>query len=131
MLANDLMKADDDTMPAGLAFLSPAEFRIFSLLSRRGPFRIGEIKVHLGRLHPEFRQGYNTIGTLLKRLIQKGYVEQRDEGQTAHLFYSIVPYDRALSWHVERFLDSFLITSRADLRTMLDLVADRLTAAKW
>ncbi len=117
------------TRTACLPRLSPAEFRIYSLLSKQGPLTIKEIRLHLARLDPALTQGYNTVGTLLQRLIEKGYAEQQAQGRVAHTFHPTIPYEFALRWHFHRFLDSFLICSRADLRIVLTIVTDRLIEA--
>lgn len=117
------------TLTSQLPYLSPAEFRIYSLLSRHGPLTIREIRIQLARLDPTSTQGYNTVGTLLHRLIEKGYAEQQAQGQVSHWFRPTIPYDFALRWHVDRFLDGFRISSRADLRVVLEIVIDRLIEA--
>ena len=123
----ELKSMAEATLKTYLPYLSPAEFRIYSLLSKQGPLTIREIRMQLSRLDPALTQSYNTVGTLLERLMDKGYVEQHDQGGRAHVFRPTIPYDFALRLHVARFLDAFLISSsRADLRALLEIVADRL-----
>ncbi len=115
-----------ETSSPDFPYLAPSEFRIFSLLSKRGPLTIRDIGTQLARLDPEFRQGASSIGTLLQRLIQKGYVEQRGEEATARRFGAIYPYDQALRRHIERFFHDLMLDGPDDLRTLIEMALERL-----
>ena len=118
-----------DTSP-DFPYLAPSEFRIYSLLSKRGPLTIRDIGTQLARLDPGFSQGPSTLGTLLQRLIQKGYVEQRGEEATARLFRSIYPYDLALRRHVERFFQDLTLDGADDFRLLIEMALARMAPSK-
>ncbi len=109
-------------------YLAPSEFRIFFVLSLRNPLTIREIGHDLAHRYPDFRQGYSTLATILQRLISKGYVSQGEPGSTtAFLFHPTLPLDDVVRSHVEHFLDDHLLVEPAEIRTVVEVAAGKLT----
>ena len=109
--------------------LSPSEFRIFAVLARRGPLSIRDIGQTLARQDPHFSQGYNSLGTLLQRMVKKGYVTQEDPSGTAgKLYRPLLPYDFVIRRQIENFLDTLFLTSQEDLRVVIEVVQARLAS---
>lgn len=89
-------------------FLSPTEWRLFSLLSQRGPLTVRQLVAEL-ETFSEPTRSYTTVLTLAQRLTAKGYLVPSEKaashGPASAITYSpSVPYAEALRRHTERFL---------------------------
>ena len=111
--------------------LSPGEWRVFFLLSRRQPMTVAEIAQELTRLDPELARSYNTVKTFAERLCRKGYLRREPQpvtsgaGREAFAYSLAVPFEDALRLHVHRFLDQFALGGKADLDVIRRTLADR------
>lgn len=108
--------------------LSASEWRIFYLLSKRGPLRIKGLMAEMERLEPENRLAYTTVLTLAQRLVGKGYVAQQPAttDTTALVYIPQVPYEAALRLHVERFLADTTFYDPADLQAVRAIIDQHL-----
>ena len=112
-----------------IPLLSPSEFRIFAVLSHQGPLTIRDLGQKLACQDPSFSQGYNALGTLLLRMVKKGYVTQEDRAGTAgKLYRSVIPYDFVVRRQVENFLDTLPLVSLEDLQILGEVVQTRLAS---
>lgn len=115
-----------------LPFLSPAEWRIFALLSKKGPLTVRQLVAELAAVDFSSRS-YTTILTLAQRLVAKGYLSEGPKaaprGPSSAITYSAaVPYPEALRYHVERFLAQY--TSDPDDLLCLRQVVDQHLASR-
>lgn len=113
-------------------FLSPGEWRIFSLVARHGPFTVREIREELAREGSEALPGYTTLATLATRLVAKGYLSEgpkaASRGPTsASAFSATVPYDEALRLHTQRFLAQFALGGSDDLLRIRQVIEQNLS----
>ena len=108
--------------------LSPSEWRVFWIVSRRHPLTIAEIGRELARHEPdEAPLNDNTVRTFVKRLQSKGYLTvETSSGRDLLSYRPSVPYEIALRFHVNRFLDQFALSGRADLEALRALIEERL-----
>ena len=108
--------------------LSPSEWKVFWVLSKRHPLTIAEIGQELSRLDPELKLNDNTVRTFVKRLQSKGYLEE--EAASALLsFRPAVPFELALRFHVHRFVDQFALGGKGDLEILRQVLEERLTGS--
>jgi len=112
-----------------LPFLSPSEWRVFSLLCRKGPLTVRQIVEELEASSDDSRS-YTTLLTLAQRLTAKGYLAPGEKaasrGPTSAITYSpLVSYQEALRRHAERFLDQYA-PSPDDLLIVRQVVAKHL-----
>jgi predicted transcriptional regulator len=114
--------------------LSPSEWKVFSVLTRRNPLTSTEVIQELSRLDTDFSLNPATVRTFLKRLQDKDYLtaeplaDQEPQYRGRELQYRpSVPFDLALRRHVHRFLDQFALGGQADLEIVRDVVAERLS----
>jgi predicted transcriptional regulator len=115
--------------PARQELLSPSEWKVFWILSRRHPLTIAEIGLELSRQDPGVTLADNTVRTFVKRLQKKGYLaEDSSSPRDLMAFRPSVPFEVALRFHVDRFLDQFALGGRGDLETLRRVVEERLTA---
>jgi len=113
-------------------FLSPGEWRIFSLLARRGPLTVRQILEELAPEGSEALPSYTTIGTLAVRLVAKGYLSEgpktASRGPTSAVaFSSTVPYDEALRNHTQRFLAQYALGGADDLFRIRQVIEQNLS----
>jgi predicted transcriptional regulator len=115
-------------MQASSSLLSPSEFRIYAVLARHGPLTIRDVGRLLAQRDPDFSLGYNSLGTLLQRMVRKGFVLQEDPQGTAagKLYRPLASLDFAIEQQVEAFLDSLRLDSQEDLRIVIEIVSARL-----
>ena len=117
---------DSATLPSELPFLSPAEWRIFSLVSKKGPITVRQLVAEL-EASSEPSRSYTTILTLAQRLAAKEYLVP-SERATAHgpgsaITYSAsVPYVEALRRHAERFLSQYALGDPEDLSIITEVL---------
>jgi len=115
-------------------FLSPAEWLVFSLLSKKGPLTVRQIVAEL-ETAAEAARSYTTILTLAHRLTAKGYLSQSDRaaahGPASVITYSpSVPYADALRRHTERFLAQYALSNPDDLFLVREVVDQLLPNTK-
>jgi len=103
--------------------LAPSEWKIFWLLSKRNPLNVAEISRELGRHDPDFSLSENTIRTYVKRLEQKGYLS--GGAATDFSYRPSVPFEVALRFHVDRFLEQFALGGRENLEIVRQVVEER------
>jgi predicted transcriptional regulator len=106
--------------------LSPSEWKVFWVLSRRHPVTTAEVALELSRQEPEVSLSDNTVRTFLKRLQNKGYLTAEPTSGRELLYRPSVPFEVALRFHVDRFLDQFTLGGRADLEVLRQMVEQRL-----
>jgi len=116
--------------PSDLPFLSPAEWRVFSLLSKNGPLTVRQIVAEL-ETGPDAARSYTTILTLAQRLTAKGYLSLSERaathGPASAITYSpSIPYADALRRHTERFLAQFAIYAPEDLVLVREVIDHQL-----
>jgi predicted transcriptional regulator len=105
--------------PPEIPLLSPAEWRVFSIFSKKGPFTVRQLVAEL-ETTPEATSSYATILTLAQRLVAKGYLTQSEEASThgpdsAVTYSTSIPYAEALRRHAERFLAQYAFGDPDDL----------------
>jgi predicted transcriptional regulator len=105
-------------------FLSPAEWRVYSLLSKKGPLTVRQLIAEL-ETSPEPTRSYTTILTLAQRLSLKGYLSQSEKaashGPASAITYSpVIPYAEALRRHAQRFLAQYALGDPNDLSLVRD-----------
>jgi predicted transcriptional regulator len=110
--------------------LSPSEWQVFYLVSKRSPLTVGEIAQELGRIDPSFSPHFNTVMTFVRRLQDKGYLRKvsGERGRELSTYEPSVPYEIALRRHVHRFFDQFALGRRGDLETVRRMVEEQLAA---
>jgi predicted transcriptional regulator len=108
--------------------LSPSEWKVFWVLSKRNPLTMAEISQELARHDPDFSLNDNTVRTFVKRLEQKGYLKVEPVGRLS--YRPSVPFEVALRFHVDRFLEQFALGGRDDLEVMRQVVEEQLAAAR-
>lgn len=113
-----------------LPYLSPAEWRVFSLLSKKGPLTVRQLVAELETI-PEATRSYTTILTLAQRLTAKGYLAQSEKaashGPASAITYSpSVPYAEALRRHAERFLAQYVLGDSDDLLLVSEVIEQHL-----
>jgi len=112
-------KMSKKTFPADL--LSPSEWKVFYVLStRREPLSTKETMVELTRIDPESSWVFNTVQTLLKRLVDKGFLTREEvydsnSSRAMPVYGLAVPYEEALRLHLLRFLDQFALAGQRDI----------------
>lgn len=116
--------------PLDPPFLSPAEWRVFSLLSKKGPLTVRQIVSELEST-PVAARSYTTILTLAQRLTDKGYLLQSEKaaarGPASAITYSpSVPYADALRRHAERFLAQYALGAPDDLVLVREVIDQQL-----
>jgi predicted transcriptional regulator len=104
--------------------LSPSEWKVFWVLSKRNPLTMAEISQELARHDPDFSLNDNTVRTFVKRLEQKGYLKSESAGRLS--YRPSVPFELALRFHVDRFLEQFALGGREDLEVIRQVVEERL-----
>jgi len=111
--------------------LAPSEWKIFALLTRHNPLSTSEITQELNRQNdPRHAVTDGTVRSLVKRILDKGYLTTIANDQRSAIVYSpSVPFETALRLHVNNFLDQYAPLGAPDLRLIRDLVDRRLTAA--
>jgi predicted transcriptional regulator len=109
-----------------LPFLSPSEWRIFLLLSSRGPLSVKEIRSELSRSVPDFRQGISTLSTLLQRLMANGYVCRTRSASGPIVYHPVVALEPAFRRHADRFLSDFTQFRREQLECLSGRVREHL-----
>lgn len=107
--------------------LSPSEWKVFWVLSKRNPLTMAEISQELARHDPDFSLNDNTVRTFVKRLEQKGYLKSESAGLLS--YRPSVPFEVALRFHVDRFLEQFALGGREDLEVMRQVVEECLKAS--
>jgi len=117
-----------------LPFLSPAEWRIFALLSKRGPLTIRQLVAELAESDPATRS-YTTILTLAQRLVAKGYLSEGPKaaprGPASAITYSAsVPHAEALRYHTERLLAQYASGDHDDLLAVRRVVDQHLSSGR-
>src|SRR3954452_16659014 len=108
--------------------LAPSEWKIFWVLSQRNPLNVAEISRDLARHDPDFSLSENTIRTYVKRLEQKGYLA--GGASTGFAYRPSVPFEVALRFHVNRFVEQFALGGREDLEIFRQVVEERLSTGK-
>lgn len=111
-----------------LPFLSSSEWRIFYLLSKKGPLSIKALVAELAHQRTGSSVAYTTILTHAQRLVGKGYLTQHPTGgsSTANIYASRVPFDPTFRRHVERFLADFAFDNPDELESILQMINQRL-----
>jgi predicted transcriptional regulator len=120
------------------AILSPGEWKIFHLLTRRHPLTVAQVAQELAREDPEFSLNVNTVKTFAERLHRKGYLSrdldssasQPRRGREPFLYSPAVPLEPALRLHLHRFLDQFALGGDPDLEIAQRLLEERRAALK-
>lgn len=111
--------------------LTPSEWRVFFLLSRRQPMTVAEIAQELARLDPELARSYNTVKTFTERICGKGYLRREPQpvtsgaGREAFAYSLAVPFEDALKFHVHRFLDQYALGGKPDLDVIRRALVER------
>jgi predicted transcriptional regulator len=113
---------------AELPFLSSSEWRIFYLLSKKGPLSIKALVAELEDQRPGAPLAYTTILTHAQRLVGKGYLTQHPIGgsSTANVYALRVAFDATFSRHVERFLSDFTFDNPDELESIRQMIDQRL-----
>lgn len=123
---------DEMESPRGTALelplLSSSEWRIFYLLSKKGPLSIKALVTELTHQRIGSSVAYTTILTHAQRLVGKGYLTQHPIGgsSTANIYASRVPFDTTFRRHVERFLSDFAFDSADELESIRQMIDQRL-----
>lgn len=111
-------------------YLAPSEWRIFYVLSQgRSPMTIREIGVELIHLYPDQKQAYNTIATIITRMITKGYIRE-ESGPSARSYQTTSPFDDALRQHFEHYLSEHLLDQPEEIGTLLEVLSRKLISGK-
>lgn len=119
------------SVPASeLPFLSPAEWSVFSLVSKRGPLTVRQLLSEF-ETTSEASRSYTTVVTLAQRVATKGYLSQSEKAApsgpaSAITFSSCIPYADALRRHAERFLDQYASVDPDDLRLVREAIDQRI-----
>jgi len=116
--------------------LSPSEWKVFHLLSRRHPLTVAELAQELAREDSEFSLNISTVKTYAERLHRKGYLH-RDlgpsrpgRGREPFAYRPAVPLEEALRLHIHRFLDQFASGGDSELEIAHRVVKERRAALK-
>jgi predicted transcriptional regulator len=109
-----------------LPFLSPAEWQIYALLSKKGPLTVRQLVAELSATDAPIRS-YTTVFTLAQRLASKGYLYQMPKAAehgpgSAITFRPSFPYEEAFRRHAERFLAQYAFGDPADLHHLRQLI---------
>jgi predicted transcriptional regulator len=116
--------------------LSPSEWRVFHLLSRRYPLTVAEIAQELAREDSEFSLNISTVKTFAERLHRKGYLRRGlgpsppGRGREPFLYRPAVPLEDALRLHLHRFLDQFAPGGDPDLEIAQRVIEERRATLK-
>ncbi len=115
-----------------LPFLSPAEWRIFALLSKKGPLTVRQLVAELAEDDSASRS-YTTILTLAQRLVAKNYLSEGPKaarrGPASAITYSTsVSHAEALRYHTERFLTQYTSGDHDDLLCVRQVVDQYLSS---
>jgi predicted transcriptional regulator len=108
--------------------LAPGEWKIFWVLSQRSPLTVAEISRELARHDPDFSLSDNTIRTYVKRLEEKGYLS--GGASTGFSYRPSVPFEVALRFHVNRFVEQFALGGREDLKILRQVVEEKLAMGR-
>lgn len=100
--------------------LAPTEWKVFYAVSqRREPLSVREIEQELGRIDAAVSWGTSTVQTLLKRLVEKGFLKREDVFNTPSrptpVYKPAIPYEEALRLHTLRFRDQFALGGKRDV----------------
>lgn len=87
---------------------------------------VAEISQELARHDPGFSLNDNTVRTFVKRLQNKGYLVAKTSERELLSYRLAVPFDVALRYHVNRFLDQFALGGQEDLETLRQVLEERL-----
>jgi predicted transcriptional regulator len=109
--------------------LSASEWRVFYLLSKKGPLKIRDLMDEMERQDPARLVAYTTVLTLAQRLVGKGYITQQPAASArGTLIYTAqVPYEVALRLHVEHFLAETTFYAPADLQAIREMIDRHLS----
>jgi len=113
-----------------LPFLSPAEWSVFSLLSKKGPLTVRQLVSEL-EASSEAPRSYTTVLTLAQRVAAKGYLHQSEKAAphgpaSAITYSSCVSYADTLKRHAERFLDQYALGDPEDLLLVREIIDQHL-----
>jgi len=90
------------TSESSLPALSEAQLEIMQIVWERGGATVGEVWKELDARRTLAR---NTVLTLMDRLVQKGWLSRKPQGQ-AFQYRATVPRERALGGVVRRLVDT-------------------------
>lgn len=115
-----------DPKPRPFEPLSPPEWQILVCVYDLGSANPIEVSQQLRRrCLREFRP--TTTGVLLWRIANKGYLsvepKPQPRGRPLHTYTPTVPWQMALEWQFQKFVDNYLLSDEA-----LDLLASLLEA---
>jgi predicted transcriptional regulator len=116
--------------------LSPSEWKVFQILSRRHPLTVAEIAQELAREDSEFSLNISTVKTFAERLHRKGYLRREvgptppGRGREPFTYRPAVPFEDALKLHLHRFLDQFASGGDHDLKIVQQVIEERRSALK-
>lgn len=120
------MKQPKPTEP--LKPLSPTEWRIMRVCWRRGLTTIADILYDLANEPPVL--SFRSVATLLRRMIDKGYLEVEEEGRRPLYFLPKATREGVVRAAVEAFVDGVLAGERENLRILDKVVKERRAQAK-
>jgi BlaI family transcriptional regulator, penicillinase repressor len=83
---------------------SDSEWEILKVLWEHGPLAMGEIHARLAGRQP---WAYSTVKTLLRRLVDKGWIDYQRVG-SSHLYRVAVPRKAAIRMAIRQFADRVL-----------------------
>jgi len=107
--------------------LSPSEWKVFWVLSKRHPLTSAQVVQELSWLGSDLSLDEETVGTFLKRLQSKGYLTTAPAAWRGEFLYDLaVSYEVALRLHVHRFLDQFAPGGTADLEIVRQVIEECL-----
>jgi predicted transcriptional regulator len=112
--------------------LSPGEWQIFYMVSKRGPLTIRQLVTEITSDRKEADRRYTTMLTLAQRLVKKGYLSLTPprgatRGRTSAATYTAtVAYEEALQRHAERFLSQYALGTPDDLQRIRNLLDQHL-----
>lgn len=118
--------------PEQLPYLSPAEWQVFFVLSKKGPLTVRQLVADFEENSGAGRC-YTTIMTLAQRLAAKGYLTVSDKAApsgpaSAITFSAHLPYRDALRRHAERFLAQYTLGDSDDLLLVSEVIGRLLTS---
>lgn len=112
-----------------LPYLSPTEWRVMSALWRLPE---GGTVEQISQLLGDEKLSKRDIGTLLNRIMQKGYAASRPSyppppvGRPPLFYNAVVPYLPLLKREIERFIDSYILDNPAALEVVGEITLEHL-----
>ena len=101
--------------PRPLPPLSEAQQEIMEIVWEAGDISASDVRRILEERRPIAR---TTVQTLMKRMVEKGWLRHREEGRT-HLFSASVPREASLGAKAKQLIDSAFGGSAESLMTAL------------